>query len=214
MSCVCGAPCAEEVYLCLFFNDTATTEIYTLSLHDALPISIAHRCNGSQPTARDCHFRYCKSHIDKSCRSFATSIASLIHPSHCGPNPACRLFKHLQVQRLFQQAIHSADAGERPLERGSFAGLDGDYEWQSVLGIARLLHDGPYIDMFSGERAGNLRNNSRPVVHQEPYVVGNLKLSAHRCGRGGDLYAPRSMRQGEQVADNSHRRGMAAGAVT
>src|SRR3712207_8456587 len=24
---------------CVFFNDTATTEIYTLSLHDALPIS-------------------------------------------------------------------------------------------------------------------------------------------------------------------------------
>src|SRR5690349_25171660 len=26
-----------------FFNDTATTEIYTLSLHDALPISIGFR---------------------------------------------------------------------------------------------------------------------------------------------------------------------------
>src|SRR3712207_8101201 len=26
---------------CVFFNDTATTEIYTLSLHDALPILIA-----------------------------------------------------------------------------------------------------------------------------------------------------------------------------
>src|SRR5256885_16845412 len=26
-----------------FFNDTATTEIYTLSLHDALPISRLHR---------------------------------------------------------------------------------------------------------------------------------------------------------------------------
>src|SRR5712672_4827169 len=26
-----------------FFNDTATTEIYTLSLHDALPISTARR---------------------------------------------------------------------------------------------------------------------------------------------------------------------------
>src|SRR5215212_10345929 len=25
-----------------FFNDTATTEIYTLSLHDALPISMTH----------------------------------------------------------------------------------------------------------------------------------------------------------------------------
>src|SRR5438477_8811161 len=27
-----------------FFNDTATTEIYTLSLHDALPISHSSRC--------------------------------------------------------------------------------------------------------------------------------------------------------------------------
>src|SRR2546425_11035491 len=28
------------VLLFFFFNDTATTEIYTLSLHDALPISV------------------------------------------------------------------------------------------------------------------------------------------------------------------------------
>src|SRR2546423_7392731 len=33
-------------FLCclfFFFNDTATTEIYTLSLHDALPIWVRHR---------------------------------------------------------------------------------------------------------------------------------------------------------------------------
>src|SRR5256885_13893689 len=30
-------------YIVFFFNDTATTEIYTLSLHDALPISPAPR---------------------------------------------------------------------------------------------------------------------------------------------------------------------------
>src|SRR5471030_3305861 len=30
-----------------FFNDTATTEIYTLSLHDALPISQFASCNAS-----------------------------------------------------------------------------------------------------------------------------------------------------------------------
>src|SRR5256885_9565357 len=29
-----------------FFNDTATTEIYTLSLHDALPISFLRLCAG------------------------------------------------------------------------------------------------------------------------------------------------------------------------
>src|SRR3712207_7108329 len=40
-----------------FFNDTATTEIYTLSLHDALPIcrrlrrSIAGSCSTSGPEA-------------------------------------------------------------------------------------------------------------------------------------------------------------------
>src|SRR5258708_34326669 len=35
-----------------FFNDTATTEIYTLSLHDALPISgISAKCAGSDATA-------------------------------------------------------------------------------------------------------------------------------------------------------------------
>src|SRR3712207_6850938 len=28
-----------------FFNDTATTEIYTLSLHDALPILVSVRCH-------------------------------------------------------------------------------------------------------------------------------------------------------------------------
>src|SRR5256885_4062374 len=34
-----------------FFNDTATTEIYTLSLHDALPISVVwHSCRGTRPT--------------------------------------------------------------------------------------------------------------------------------------------------------------------
>src|SRR5215469_14298565 len=32
-------PAAELTAVCFFFNDTATTEIYTLSLHDALPIS-------------------------------------------------------------------------------------------------------------------------------------------------------------------------------
>src|SRR2546426_3145575 len=32
--------CLSSVFLFFFFNDTATTEIYTLSLHDALPISL------------------------------------------------------------------------------------------------------------------------------------------------------------------------------
>src|SRR5256885_1214109 len=49
---------SRDSFFCLFFffNDTATTEIYTLSLHDALPISAAHprrrrncRCSPRSP---------------------------------------------------------------------------------------------------------------------------------------------------------------------
>src|SRR3712207_7813815 len=51
------------VYLMFFFNDTAATEIYTLSLHDALPISLAdaqaalaahdHAVGGRAPQPRE-----------------------------------------------------------------------------------------------------------------------------------------------------------------
>src|SRR3990170_8264534 len=47
------------LFLFFFFNDTATTEIYTLSLHDALPISPTgsstgspRRWSGGSPTGR------------------------------------------------------------------------------------------------------------------------------------------------------------------
>src|SRR5438552_17661259 len=39
-----------HLYHLFFFNHTATTEIYTLSLHDALPISHPGRCT----THREC----------------------------------------------------------------------------------------------------------------------------------------------------------------
>src|SRR5216683_4821406 len=51
--------CSQSLFFCLFFffNDTATTEIYTLSLHDALPISLerwrSYRSSaGNWPTRR------------------------------------------------------------------------------------------------------------------------------------------------------------------
>src|SRR6266545_8283997 len=37
--CVTRRVCCSDASVAFFFNDTATTEIYTLSLHDALPIS-------------------------------------------------------------------------------------------------------------------------------------------------------------------------------
>src|ERR1039458_9904826 len=66
------------VYLCnscsrFFFNDTATTEIYTLSLHDALPI-----CDGSQlQSVRTRAARGC-------CRGDADRKSTRLNSSHLG----------------------------------------------------------------------------------------------------------------------------------
>src|SRR2546422_11405007 len=40
-SLLCLGVCLLCCFYFFFFNDTATTEIYTLSLHDALPISLS-----------------------------------------------------------------------------------------------------------------------------------------------------------------------------
>src|SRR2546430_4312891 len=49
--------CAGLVFLFFFFfNDTATTEIYTLSLHDALPISLASQVDGKLVVGGDFAF--------------------------------------------------------------------------------------------------------------------------------------------------------------
>src|SRR5260221_10739431 len=65
--------------LLFFFNDTATTEIYTLSLHDALPISGQHagpqcelRTDPAHPqrlaTRSEEHTSELQSHSDLVCR--------------------------------------------------------------------------------------------------------------------------------------------------
>src|SRR5258707_13434106 len=47
---ICRPESFKQILFFFFFNDTATTEIYTLSLHDALPISV--RPVGSKTVAR------------------------------------------------------------------------------------------------------------------------------------------------------------------
>src|SRR3977135_4736873 len=45
--------CSSFVVFVFFFNDTATTEIYTLSLHDALPISVVAVRHEAPPEGED-----------------------------------------------------------------------------------------------------------------------------------------------------------------
>src|SRR6266571_8812024 len=74
-------------FIFFFFNDTATTEIYTLSLHDALPISIRQRCG--RPTGRataatrgwrsEEHTSELQSHVNLVCRLLLEKKKKTLH---------------------------------------------------------------------------------------------------------------------------------------
>src|SRR2546430_8843957 len=84
-------PCNLVQHLLFFFNDTATTEIYTLSLHDALPI-----CKTSGPRRAAADRRRvrcaCGSHI-ASVRTASDRSRSEEHTSELQSqsNLVCRL---------------------------------------------------------------------------------------------------------------------------
>src|SRR5256886_5248995 len=101
-------PRCLDVSVFFFFNDTATTEIYTLSLHDALPISVraaGHarlgHCARAQPlaVARDHHGRAGARHEqDRKSTRLNSSHSQISYAVFClkkkkkpGTQPTCRL---------------------------------------------------------------------------------------------------------------------------
>src|SRR5256885_5753712 len=102
------------MFFFFFFNDTATTEIYTLSLHDALPISPGEhsvRRVSAGPVAR-------RSHVAVHCRTAAWRARWIRHldvdprseehtselQSPC--NLVCRLL--LEKKKQHRQHMHHA----------------------------------------------------------------------------------------------------------
>src|ERR1044071_10398194 len=92
-----------------FFNDTATTEIYTLSLHDALPISVDRRptwrrwSGGSSLRARTArseeHTSELQSRVDISYAVFCLKNKERNRPRT--PRP------HRRVRRAHPRAHHT-----------------------------------------------------------------------------------------------------------
>src|SRR5690349_24049524 len=73
---------------CFFFSDTATTEIYTLSLHDALPISGAiHRpfCSRPKPAQIRCERRSWRSlrRLDRKSTRLNSSHVEISYAVFC-----------------------------------------------------------------------------------------------------------------------------------
>src|SRR6202008_5155442 len=90
-----------------FFNDTATTEIYTLSLHDALPISHSRAASGRAhwpavsggATMRDRKStRLNSSHTVISYAVFCLKKITCTNKVHCVPDCEHHLVRDMVVQ--------------------------------------------------------------------------------------------------------------------
>src|SRR6266540_6682916 len=95
------------IWFFFFFNDTATTEIYTLSLHDALPISPRRRRSASA----SCRYRR---RLDRAACSFPASPRSAIaapapRPASSSPSRPGR-----QFARLVGRSVPPSTPDERP----------------------------------------------------------------------------------------------------
>src|SRR5689334_24682240 len=70
-----------------FFNDTATTEIYTLSLHDALPICSTRSCRDSRRRSSIYGSRRCarrsETPIDRKSTRLNSSHSSISYAVFC-----------------------------------------------------------------------------------------------------------------------------------
>src|SRR5258708_2212897 len=82
--------CVSCVFLVFFFNDTATTEIYTLSLHDALPIYRRPvRLHHHLPRRR--HFQHRPGHTAGSAADVVGELHHAVHPvGRARLQPTCR----------------------------------------------------------------------------------------------------------------------------
>src|SRR4029434_10379786 len=97
----CAALLHTPALFFFFFNDTATTEIYTLSLHDALPISHIHTNTHTHtyihthtaPTRSEEHTSELQSHLNLVCRLLLenrnTHVCTPITLEYHIPSSAC-----------------------------------------------------------------------------------------------------------------------------
>src|SRR5579862_68289 len=99
------------LHFCFFFNDTATTEIYTLSLHDALPIyDQGHGLRRGTRRRVDRHpgqdrksTRLNSSHSSISYAVFCLKKKKAAEFRHCSGlfRRGCRIPGHISSARLF-----------------------------------------------------------------------------------------------------------------
>src|SRR6266699_6167511 len=92
--------------LIFFFNDTATTEIYTLSLHDALPISSSHP-RLSSPSRTECYGRGARTRDRKSTRLNSSHVRNSYAVFCLKKKNTNRLLRYPKVESIRRLEVFS-----------------------------------------------------------------------------------------------------------
>src|SRR5258705_7965121 len=103
-----------DFFFFFFFNDTATTEIYTLSLHDALPIFDRHSACDVPPSPGGPRFAKRSSLVGKPYRGDRKSTR--LNSSHLGISYAvfCLKKKKMIDTRPLIAAIVAGKSSDKP----------------------------------------------------------------------------------------------------
>src|SRR6266705_1344387 len=134
-----------------FFNYTATTEIYTLSLHDALPISRRRspKCVGPRPRRRPGRTPTCRPPRDRKSTRLNFSHRTISYAVFC-----------LKKKNVLSEAEHDVPYtnGEVSLYRGK------------VLEAPRALADERCCVVIERQSQVDQGRRDRPAVHQPLFL--------------------------------------------
>src|SRR3990170_1646474 len=174
-------------YFFFFFNDTATTEIYTLSLHDALPISaVQRRFPGDARVGEISRPKHLAPVLEaSSSQKHSTAGASSRQPARLSvrlapsaqlPRLRCGLHGHhyLRSGRRRSRGIQPQEAGAQVLPsiallRGRFPGV---LAWQLAPGQRRCLDR---CCALSQSLSGEGPFDDRPLAHALSHGLGFLR---------------------------------------
>src|SRR5258708_14768812 len=107
---------ASLVAFFFFFNDTATTEIYTLSLHDALPIWIVLSMSDSSPQpTRIWHARYKRRRLDRKSTRLNSSHQIISYAVFCLKKKKKQNQSCVSLTHLLTLPVHQAQTSPLPV---------------------------------------------------------------------------------------------------
>src|SRR5256886_12334691 len=179
---------SSYTFIFFFFNDTATTEIYTLSLHDALPICATSSCGYREPSllqaSAKTHTGPVQKHpaVGRRDRKLLTNLVRL-DPHHLAhhEDPRRVLGKAFQaaLERLEEPALGKRRFGIAPF--GRHAGVVAIFPVQ----IIEILQGRLLVRQIEGPLAARAADEVDDLVLEDPHQPG-----AHGGLSGKILCAP------------------------